>query len=61
MESMGPRVHPLGNFHASFVSGIAGLASLLLGLSVLRGDHEPKDTAGSRMLMFALSRESRRS
>lgn len=33
----------LGEFHTAYlVSGGAGLLSLLLGLSVLRGDHDPK-------------------
>ena len=37
----------LGEFHTAYlVSGIAGLASLLLGLSVLRGDHETKRHSG---------------
>lgn len=37
----------LREFHAAYlVSGIAGLASLLLGLSVLRGDYETKRHRG---------------
>ena len=37
----------LADFHTAYlVSGIAGVTSLLLGLSVLRGDHETKRHSG---------------